>query len=761
MARVTTAVLVVSLAWAATAAPETTAEAVARLGSADAREREAAAWTLGALADPVTAPRLVPHLSDPDRDVRLTAAWALSQIGTPAAMAAVGPLLFEGDEDLARFVLAAFTTRYGPEAEAALVRAVQRHPSPAVRVKALELLDKNFTPELLPVFQSVAEGPDGLLKLKALPILVRRKALARGDDLVPLFAGFVGHADPKVRLAAIQGLRGFEDERVLELLEQAIADKDPAVHAAALSAFGSMAGEREIKRLFRLYTTATPADRARIVTAVPAERWLAMQPIYAKAQVDAQPEPRRALVRAMRYRFHPDPEVTRPFLMKGAQDVDTEVRAVSAGGLASLPSPPMDVLRTLVRDKAPRVRADLVEALAAREDGNGGEVLEIAVGDADADVQLLAIEGVAKTVESGRAAAVLQPVTRDPKPKVRALAVRKYAAVAAGQKGTAELVLAALEDPAPEVRAAAADAVGASQKGEWVETLGATMSDASPLVRQAAMEYLKYQGGKKATPFVAQALSDPEAVVRRMAVMGFQGPERRPDPAVVAKLKELRQADPDFMVRAFAETALRSANAIPGESSAFAVGSPSGSLPADVLPLFVFPGSLPREVQGKPNLRMLGRYEATEPGKTPEGFRTVVVERDPEGRIHYTSWGQTSEVVTGERFRSEPEYPGLKSVTFWSASDGGLKTLSWTKDKRSEGRGVISFVLGDDGRTLTYSYVYEGRTASDPAVEAAKESFKGQKNQKKLAEWLLRMGLKEGPQTTYTTQTFVYRRVGS
>jgi len=131
-----------------------------------------------------------------------------------------------------------------------------------VRVKAFELLDKNFTPELLPVFQSVAAGEDGMLKLKAL-LLTKRKLLSRGDDLVPIFVSFLHHADPRVRVQAIWGLRGFHDERVTELLGEAIADKDPQVHEAALSAYGGAAGEREIARLARLGRDAGPGRPAR------------------------------------------------------------------------------------------------------------------------------------------------------------------------------------------------------------------------------------------------------------------------------------------------------------------------------------------------------------------------------------------------------------------------------------------------------------------------------------------------------------------
>jgi HEAT repeat protein len=569
-----------------------------------------------------------------------------------------------------------------------------------------------------------------------------------------VFVSFLGHPDATVRVEAIRGLRGFDDERVIELFEEAIADADPRVHEAALRAFCALVDRATLRTLERLYEKAEGPDRATILSAPPAEKWKLMEPLYRRALSDPSPEPRVALMRLLRYRYYPDPEMLRPYFVAGAVDAEPEVRRQAGGGLAALPAGSLDVLARLVTDEEASVRAEVLEGLIGRERRDAKDLVRGAVGDAEPSVRLLAVEGLVRLMSTKEAEPLLLPLARDSSPEVRALAVRKLAWRA--RKGTAtEAARAALQDPVPEVRAAGIDTLWNVKSKGWLETVAALLEDVSPVVRRAAVAVIRYETpSAKVLPHLLKALDDPDPGIRRDAAMSFSA-STKPTAELVAKLKALRQGDPDFQVRAFAESSLRVMNVIPGGPSVLLPGSREGSLPQDVLPLYVFPGSLPDGLAGPPNLAMLGRYEAVEPSKVPEVLRELVFRQDEEGEIHYTSWlGEIAAVVT-RRFEPDPEFPGVRSLSYWSAGDGVYRIVSWSRDKTAQTRGVSSFALSDDGQTLTFTQIGETTMKSNPTVESLRQTIT---DEKKLAKTLQMMGLKAGPTTTYYSHSYVYRR---
>jgi len=738
---------------AATGARAGTPDLVAQLASPDAQVREAAAWSLGAAPDAAAVPALAKALADADRGVRLTSAWALNEIGTPEAMRSLYRLLAGTDAELAVLVLKTLEAKYDPGAQEVVVRAMNGHPSPEVRIAAFNLLDKNFSDDLLPAFRAVAEGKDPTLTLKALPILVRRKLLSSGDELIPIFVGFLGHADPKVRAEAVRGLRSFEDERVRELLENALADRDPEVHRSALSALASMVDRQSFPQLVKLYDGGTAKDRATILASVSLDRRELMEPLYRKALGDRFAEPRRILMGILRYN---EGDWLLPYYEQGARDADAEVRADAAAGLAKHPAASWATLSALAKDRAAAVRVEVLKALAERGDAAAREIFAGAAADPDAEIRVLAAQGHAACLSGEVAAKAIRPLLKDTAPKVRAAALDALKKAAPYEKDTVQTAMALLPDTAPEVRAVALEILWQAKPRGWIETVGARLADGSPEVRRAASQWLVSESDKKAYPHMRKALDDTDPDVRRQGARSWAAWH---DPSFVPKLKALREADPDFMVRSFAEISLRQANAIPGESSVL-TGASKGSLPPEVLPLFVFPGQLPKNVLAPANPKMLGRYEAVDKQKTPEAFHRVVWEKDDKGRIFYTSWGMRSEAEVSERFKVMPEGPGTRCAAFWTG-EGGYRSLCWSRSRSSETKGLISFSLSPDGETLTYRQMSDTVQPHDPSVVSLKEEFKknDRKTQQRLAEAMQRMGLTEGPKTTFYETTFVFRRV--
>lgn len=138
------------------------------------------------------------------------------------------------------------------------------------------------------------------------------------------------------------------------------------------------------------------------------------------------------------------------------------------------------------------------------------EPLAPAAADSSREVRVT----VAKALGTLRAGAPLAPLLADPDPLVRAAALTAVAATG----GHAAAAVSALSDPAWQVRAGAA----------------AGLSSAPARV---------------AVPELARALSDPNADVRKAAVLALRA--HRPDAAASAALATA-VGDPDADVRAYA-----------------------------------------------------------------------------------------------------------------------------------------------------------------------------------------------------------------
>jgi HEAT repeat protein len=85
-----------------------------------------------------------------------------------------------------------------------------------------------------------------------------------------------------------------------------------------------------------------------------------------------------------------------------------------------------------------------------------------------------------------RARAAIRGSIADPRPEVRAAAARALGAVSATPADVGELRTALAKDPAPDVRRAAANAIGEMLSWDGTTELVAALDDADPLVRQSA-----------------------------------------------------------------------------------------------------------------------------------------------------------------------------------------------------------------------------------------------------------------------------------
>jgi len=139
-------------------------------------------------------------------------------------------------------------------------------------------------------------------------------------------------------------------------------------------------------------------------------------------------------------------------------------------------------------------------------------------------------------------------------PLARAAAARQLRASGPAAAACAVFLRAALADPYWEVRADAAQALGAVGDRQAVETLIERLQrDDVWSVRARAAAALGALGDRRATPPLREALADMACFVRRAAAVALG---RIADPAAAEALTVTAQCDSDATVREAAKTAV-------------------------------------------------------------------------------------------------------------------------------------------------------------------------------------------------------------
>jgi HEAT repeat protein len=429
-------------------------------------ERAHAARMLGKIGLVSVCPALVQALADPHEDVtvRAAAAEAVAQIRDPRAL----PILCEAlgaQREAAAPCVAEALVGFGRAAVGALAGMLDDARAPA-RIWAARVLGRIGDPAAtLPLAERLADAHAG------------------------------------ARSAAAEALGRIGDPRSARALAcTALGDPAPAVRAQAVLALAHAGNEEAVSSLVLALGDADPATRSRAVEALAA----------------LKPSDRSAIERAL---FDPVAEVRR----SAALALD---RLGSVMGWASALAAEDAGSRAAARAALVAIgRAGLVEAIAAA-----------ATQPNDARVQA-SLWGIVGEVGSPKHAALLAragfgmapPEARVPERDRQLAAVRRGARVeerlgairelvsAGGADAVAALSEAAVSDPSPEVRAAAARSLaGTTDRWLAVPALARALSDPSQeVVAEAAR---------------ALGAASPERVAARRSseVPGFErAPERR------------------------------------------------------------------------------------------------------------------------------------------------------------------------------------------------------------------------------------------
>jgi HEAT repeat protein len=227
-------------------------------------------------------------------------------------------------------------------------------------------------------------------------------------------------------------------------------------------------------------------------------------------------------------------------------DLDASVRAAALHTIARLDSDAAEMLRMSVRDREPRVRAQLGAVAGVL----GIDTLRVLLGDADPEVRASALRGLAAHPRAELAPTVIAALA-DVNWHVRRAACDAVAS--SGGDGARQALVRALIDPHPSVRGRALVALERLAGDQLDQLLAHYLDAAATPLRRALLEIL---GRRRQTEPLLRFVSDPSADVRLAVVRGLSADRS----AAARAALEFLCDDDDVAVRHAATTVLDAAD---------------------------------------------------------------------------------------------------------------------------------------------------------------------------------------------------------
>jgi HEAT repeat protein len=486
------------------------------LGDPEANVGAAAADALGQLAARGSVGALAGALRRADPWVRVAAIVALGRIGDARAVPPLAEAL--ADPMLAAAAAGALGEIRDPaslEALRPLVTGDGASRGAAVRAAA----------GILAAHPDV-EPPDWLrASLRGRETELAESLLAATDETAALLLGIAGTEVAAQRLAdALQGPSETAAAGALSLLPAAVAasltarlpDATPEGRASILAALPSLSDPDAIGRVEAYLADGHAATQAAAAEALGRADANLVLPLLLRA-LD-RPESRHAAVRAL---GHLGPERCMP-LAALLEDRDPRVRQAAAEGLTRCATAEVrqQITDALGSEEDAAVRRALIGALGAAGGSEAVDPLEARLDDADPAARYAAIRALGRTA----APQALRPLVR------------------------------VLTEPDGEFRAAALHALGELGDPRAAQPLARHLAAADDDIRLTAAFALRDLAAPQAVEYLAAALDDRawavrHAAVRTLAILGAT--------AVLPRLSELADSDPDPLVRDAARNAAR------------------------------------------------------------------------------------------------------------------------------------------------------------------------------------------------------------
>ncbi|MFF8725639.1 fumarate reductase/succinate dehydrogenase flavoprotein subunit [Streptomyces sp. NPDC015171] len=374
------------------------------------------------------------------------------------------------------------------------------HKSPS---GAMEFTARPVAPYLVPVDEFTPVGGPSRQLGEVRPEHV---ATAGPREVAPVAAGpgSARAAGP----AEGAGARGSASPRLLELLELAEAEPELAAVAPYLS-------------------DADPAVRRTAVSVLTETVPPGTGQALAGALADADAEVRASAAASLRELVEtlpPEPALGAA-LTRALAQADPVVRAAALDVLRALRLGEAGVFAAALADSEIAVRTEAVRALVSVD---AVRPLAGAADDPSREVRVTVAKALATVGSAPLAApdrelltAALDRLTEDGDPLVRGAALGALSAVGCPPP-LAGRAVAALSDPAWQVRSGAATALSAATAGPAVAALAKALADPNADVRKAAVLALRrHLASPEARAALATATADPDADVRAYAARGL------------------------------------------------------------------------------------------------------------------------------------------------------------------------------------------------------------------------------------------------
>ncbi|MFE7628033.1 fumarate reductase/succinate dehydrogenase flavoprotein subunit [Streptomyces sp. NPDC057509] len=359
------------------------------------------------------------------------------------------------------------------------------------------------------------KSPSGAMEFTARPV---------APYLVPV-EGFAPAGGPVRRIGEVEpegvGTAGARDTAPVSASARSAA---PAVFDVASStsprilellALGE--GEPGLAALTPYLDDPDPAVRRAAVATLTESTPPGAGPALATALGDPAPAVRAAVAASLRELVEvltPSPALRTP-LVTALSSADPVVRAAALDTLRALRLGDAELYAGTLGDPDLGVRVETVRALVSVDAVDG---LIRAGADPAREVRVAVAKGLAAV--RSPAPEPLAPLLDDPDALVRAAALAALAETGCPD-GYAGRAVAALGEPAWQVRAGAATALSAAAPGRAVAPLAGALADPNADVRKAAvLALLRHPDAAAAREALAGAVSDPDADVRAYAGRG-------------------------------------------------------------------------------------------------------------------------------------------------------------------------------------------------------------------------------------------------
>jgi HEAT repeat protein len=384
-----------------------------------------------------------------------------------------------------------------------------------------------------------ARGPAAAARVQA-----RKEAIREALEL-ELYAQEAGKPE-----RALSHLAVFLNLPAARAALDAMEGRPEAADASVAGALKAFAGRKETSVGRMLLEAARPGDEERVnrLFAVYSQELQALQPDL--IAVDTMK--RRVSVSSLRV-YGP---LAQRELERAMQDPDAAVRQSAARGLARASGFSLReaAARQLQSGAGIAALRPWLEAMAHEKDC---QALLLGVAEDSSLAAPIRGEALALLTECtwrGDRYRRVAPFLRDAQAPIRAGAVRALGVGGSGAELT-EALAAALEDPAPEVVAAAIDAAAHRRQSAQADEIAKRLEAEHPMVRQAAARALERLGRPRHVKALSDCLQqDPAPAVRVSAAqtLGVLG-----GPFALSALSQAAQNDPDTHVQHVSREALK------------------------------------------------------------------------------------------------------------------------------------------------------------------------------------------------------------